>query len=172
MLFGWYSIDCRWSLQSLLDYLVRVDSDIVQLPACQLCQRKCDFSFSAYCKTARLTTDHRMKPTHTRGILPCGHHFHTQCLPGDSPSPACPLCKANKNSSEEAEPSISISSPSPKQQIPSPSSQASEAVIFLSSSSTSGPSQSSPSSSADLALDAPPPAEAVSGESNEMHCED
>lgn len=62
------------SLDTLFDYLIHVDSDLAQLPPCQLCHRK-------------------MKPTHTRAILACGHHFHAQCLPSGSPSPACPLCE-------------------------------------------------------------------------------
>lgn len=62
------------SLDTLFDYLIHVDSDLAQLPPCQLCHRK-------------------MKPTHTRAILACGHHFHAQCLPSGSPSPVCPLCE-------------------------------------------------------------------------------
>jgi len=75
------------SLDTLFDYLIHVESDLAQVPNCQLCHRK-------------------MKSTHTCGMLACGHHFHLQCLQAGSPSPPCPLCQVQ----EEATPPASSSS--------------------------------------------------------------
>jgi len=55
---------------------------------------------------SRSLSDHRMKSTHTCGMLACGHHFHLQCLQAGSPSPPCPLCQVQ----EEATPPASSSS--------------------------------------------------------------
>eukprot|EP01090_Pellita_catalonica_P016582 TRINITY_DN4782_c0_g1_i1.p1 TRINITY_DN4782_c0_g1~~TRINITY_DN4782_c0_g1_i1.p1 ORF type:complete len:311 (-),score=46.02 TRINITY_DN4782_c0_g1_i1:143-1075(-) len=68
--------------ESLWEYLLSIDSGPDGLSNCDLCSK-------------------RIKPTQTRGILACGHSFHTSCIPA-VPSPKCPLCSTMNLDQKEA----------------------------------------------------------------------